>query len=55
MNNQERRLVALETAEGDQAPLVVWKGDLVPPNPTNRPLLSIGWIEDNNGDKERTT
>ena len=46
MTNIEKRIAKLETATGDQTPIMVWEGHPVPPNPAKRPVITVRWARD---------
>lgn len=43
MSQIEKRIAKLETAKGDQAPVMVWEGHPVPPNTAQRPIITVRW------------
>ena len=45
MTNIEKRIAKLETATGDQAPIMVWEGSPTPNNPAKRPIITVRWAK----------
>jgi len=44
--NFKTRLEKLELEAGDKAPLLVWGNEPEPDNPDNRPVLRLGWMDE---------
>jgi len=45
MTNIEKRIAKLESASGDQAPIMVWEGGPIPDNPAKPPVITVRWAK----------
>ena len=45
MTNIEKRIAKLESATGDQDPIMVWEGGPIPDNPTGREVITVRWAK----------